>query len=50
MLGKGTGGLGNKRTNEDYPDYSIINIGLTTGKNQRDLRRHPVRRHKLTLG
>ena len=28
--GKGTGRLGNKRTNGDHPDYSIIKIGQNT--------------------
>ena len=45
-LKKGTGGLGNKRTSGDDPNYCIIEI--------RDLRRlvvtqTPVKDHQLTL-
>ena len=29
---RGTRGLGNKRTSEDYPNYSIIKIGQNTEK------------------
>ena len=34
---KVTGGLGNKRTSEDLPDYYIIEIGLNTEKKARRL-------------
>ena len=33
-----TGGLGNKRTNDDHPNYSIIKIGQNTEKSSGDLR------------
>ena len=36
-IGAGTGGLGNKRTSRDYPNYSIINIGKNTEENLRRL-------------
>ena len=35
---KGTGGLGNKRTSEDHPNYCIIEIGQNTEKSPGDLR------------
>ena len=41
-IGKGTGRLGNKRTNGDHPDYSIIKIGQNTEKSTGDLRRLAV--------
>ena len=49
-----TGGLGNKRTSEDQPNYSIVEIGQNTEKSPGDLRRlavtqAPVENHKLTL-
>ena len=37
-IGTGTGGLGNKRTSEDHPNYSIIYIGQNTKKSPGDLR------------
>ena len=36
-IGKGTGGLGNKRTSEDYLNYSTVKIGQNTDKNPGDL-------------
>ena len=30
--GKGTGKMGNRMTNRDYPDYSIVEIGQNTEK------------------
>ena len=41
-IGIGTGGFGNKRTSEDYPDYSIIKIGQDTEKSPGDVRRLAV--------
>ena len=41
-IGKGTGGLGNKRTSEKHPDYSILKIGQKTEKIPGKLRRLPV--------
>ena len=38
-FGTGTGGLGNKRTNGDHPNYSIIKIGQNTEKSPGDC--HP---------
>ena len=38
-IGPGTGGLGNKRTGGNHPNYSIINIGQNTKKSLGDLRR-----------
>ena len=50
----GTGELGNKRTNEDHPNYSIIKIGYNTEESPRDLRfavtLTPVRNHQLVMG
>ena len=34
-----TGGLEDKRTNRDHPNYCIIEIGQNTEKSPRDLRR-----------
>ena len=49
-----TGGLGNKKTSGDPPNYRIIKIGQNTEESPRDLRRlavtqTPVRNHWLTL-
>ena len=46
--------LGNKRTSEDHPNYSIVEIGQNTTKSPGDLRRFavtqtPVENHQLTL-
>ena len=54
MLNTRTGGLGNKRTNGDHPNYSIVEIGRNTEKSRGDLRRLaviqiPVRNHQETL-
>ena len=38
-IGTGTGGLVNKRTSEDHPYYSIVEIGQNTEKSPEDLRR-----------
>ena len=37
-IGKGAGKLGNKRTGEDHPDYSIIKIGNNREKSPGNLR------------
>ena len=39
---KGTGGLGNKRTNEAHPNYNNVYIGQNTEKSPGDLRRLDV--------
>ena len=39
---KGTGGLENKRTNGDHPNYYIIVNGQNTEKSPGDLRRFAV--------
>ena len=51
---KGTGGLGNKRTSGDHPNYYIIENGQNTEKSPGDLRKLAVaqthvRGHQLTL-
>ena len=38
-IGKRTGGLGNKRTSRDHPNYYIIEIGRNTEKSPGDLGR-----------
>ena len=38
-IGTGTGGLGNKRTSRDYPNYSIVKIDQNTEGSPRNLRR-----------
>ena len=48
-----TGGLGNKRTSGDHPNYSIVKIGQDTEKSSELLRRHaitqtPMENHQLT--
>ena len=48
---KGTGGLGNKRTSGDHPNYCIIETGQNTKKSPGDLRiivvaQIPVKRSK----
>ena len=53
-IGTMTGGLGNKRTIRDHPNFSTIKIGQNTGMNPGDLRRlsvpqTPPRTHRLTL-
>ena len=37
-IGKGSGRLGNKRTNRDHPNYSIIKIGQNPEKSPGDMR------------
>ena len=54
MIGKGTGGLGNKRTNEDLSNCSIVEIGQHTQKCSGDLKtfavtQTPVEDRQLTL-
>ena len=51
---KGTGGLGNRRTSGDLPNYYIIEIGQNTEKSPGDLRRlaftqAPVKDHQLSI-
>ena len=51
---KGTGGLRNKRTSRDNPNYYIIEIGQNTKKSPRDLKRlavtqTSVKDHQLML-
>ena len=51
---KGTGELGNKRTNRDPPNYDIIENGQNTEKSPGDLRRiaitqTPVKDDQLKL-
>ena len=51
---KGTGGLGNRRTNGDHPNYNIIENGQNTEKSHGHLRRlavtqTPVKNHQLKL-
>ena len=41
-LGIGTGGLGNKRTSGNHPNYSMVEIDQYTKKNPGDLRRLAV--------
>ena len=41
-MGRGTGGLGNRRTREKHPNYSIIEIPLNSKKSTGDLRRLAV--------
>ena len=53
-IGKETGGLGNKRTSGDHPNYSFIKIGKNTEKCPGDLWRFTitqilVKNHHLTL-
>ena len=52
--GASTGGLGNKRTSGDHPNYCIVKIGQNTEKSPGDLGRvavaqTPVEDHQLTL-
>ena len=42
LIGAGTGGLGNMRTNKDHPNYSIIMIGQNTEESPGYLRRLAV--------
>ena len=54
-INKGTGGLGNKRTSGDHPNYCIIiEIGQNTEKSPGDLGKlsvaqNPMRNHRLSL-
>ena len=52
-INKGNGGLGNKRTSRDHPDYCITAIGQNTERSPGDLMRlavnqPPVKEHQLT--
>ena len=38
-IGTGTGGIENKRTSEDHPNYNIIKIGQNIEKSPGDLTR-----------
>ena len=42
-IGTKIGGLGNKRTNGDQPNYGIIKIGLNTEEIPKDLRKLKLR-------
>ena len=53
-ISTGTGGLGNKRTSGDNPNYSIVEIGQNTEKSPGDLGRlavtqTPTENPQLTL-
>ena len=53
-IGTKTGKFGNKRTNGDHPNYSIIEIGQNAEKSPGDLRKLAVTQtsekdHRLTL-
>ena len=53
-IGKRNKELGNKRTNGDHPNYSIIEIGPNTEKSPGDLRKFfdiqtSVKNHQLPL-
>ena len=53
-IGTGTGGLVNKRTSRDHPNYNIIKIDQNTGKSPGDLRSlavsaTPIRNYWLML-
>ena len=54
-IGTGSEGLGNKGTDEDHPNYSMVEIGQDDEKNPGDLRRlavtqTPVENYQLRLG
>ena len=46
-FGKGTGKVGNWRTNRGHPNYSIVEIGQNTEKCPRDQRRIVVTRSQV---
>ena len=53
-IGKRIGGLGNKKSSGDHPNYCIIEIGQNTEKSPGDLKRVSVtqisvKNHRLTL-
>ena len=48
-IGTGTGGLGNKRTSKNRPNYSIIKIGQNTEEIPGDLRRLVVTQNPSTV-
>ena len=53
-IGKGIGGLENKRTSGDHPNYTIVEIGKDTKKSLENLRslavtQAPEENHLLTL-
>ena len=45
---KGTGGLGNKRTSGDYPNYDITEISQNTEKSPRDLQSLKLQRKTIS--
>ena len=45
---KGTGGLGNKRANEDHQNYCIIKIGQNTEESPGELRRLSTLNHSIS--
>ena len=54
VIGTGTGGLGNKKTSVDHPDYSIVEISQNTKESTGDLRKLAItqtqeKNHQLTL-
>ena len=53
-VGIGTGGLGNKRTSGEHPNYNIVEIGQNTEKSPGHIKRlavtqTPDRNHRLKL-
>ena len=53
-LGKGVGRVGNWRTNQDHPNYILVEIGKNIQKNPGDVRRlavtqTSVKDYQLTL-
>ena len=53
-INRGTGGLGNERTNANHPNYCVIEICLNTEKSPGDFTRlavtqTPVKDHQLML-
>ena len=54
MIGTGAEEIGNKKTNGDHPNYSIVDISQTIKRSPGDLRRlavtqTPVKNHQLML-
>ena len=53
-IATGIGGIGNKRTSGNHPNYNIVVIGQNTKKSSGDLSRRavsqtPVENHQLTV-
>ena len=53
-LTKGTGRVGNRRTNRDHPNYSVVKIDQNTKESSGDMwtlavTQTPVKYHQLTL-